>query len=142
MEVPKSVAMVLPTAGALVVADWLLPGLRLDPWWWALPVALTLATADLLLRPALRLLAVGAGAVPAVVAGVFVQILLGQLALNQAGSVTTWPATATALVLVSAARAGAGRLMGGDDVPYLLADLLERARPDRRRTGVTTVIYY
>jgi uncharacterized membrane protein YvlD (DUF360 family) len=123
VDVRNALVGVLFTAGALVMADWLLPGLRLDPWWYALSVALALAVADLLVRPALRLLAVGTGAVPAVAAGVLVQFVLVQSALSLAGSVTSLAATGTALVLIATARAVVRWLRGARDASYVVAEL-------------------
>ncbi len=122
------------TAAALAAAAWLLPGLHLEPWWVALPVALGLAVADLVLRPVLRLLATRAGAVAAVLTGILVQLVLVQtlLSLAAGGSRPAPGTTVAVLVLVVAVRAVTRWLALAGGHPYLVANLLRQARARRR----------
>ena len=122
------------TAAALAAAAWLLPGLHLEPRWVAVPVAVGLAVADLVLRPVLRLLATRAGAVAAVLTGILVQLVLVQtlLSLAAGGSRPAPGTTVAVLVLVVAVRAVTRWLALAGGHPYLVANLLRQARARRR----------
>ena len=105
----------------------------------ALPVllvAVAVAVGDLVLRPALRLLAVAAGAVGAMLCGLAAQLLIAwaALALVPGVAVAGW-ASAAGVVVAAALVMAVGRwLLGANDSAYVLGDTLRRAR-SRSRWG-------
>lgn len=109
-----------------VTADGLLP---------VVLVAVTVAVGDFLLRPLLRLLALGVGAIGAMVAGLVAQVALawGVLLLVPGIGVTDWPAVLVVLVVAAVVMALGRWLLGANDSSYVLGDILRRAR-SRART--------
>ncbi|HEY0217289.1 MAG TPA: alkaline phosphatase family protein [Cellulomonas sp.] len=100
--------------------------------------ALVVALGDLLLRPALRVLARVGGAMGALVAGLAAQVLVAWLALSVVPGVETGNAWAVVPVLLIAALVMAvGRwVWGASDSDYVVGDVLRRARSRARRAGV------
>ncbi|MDF2093484.1 alkaline phosphatase family protein [Knoellia sp. 3-2P3] len=97
-------------------------------------VAVAVSTGDLLLRPGLRLLALGVGAVGAMVAGLVVQMLIAwaALALVPGIGVADWRAVLAVVVVASAIMALGRWLVGANDSSYVLGDILRRARSHER----------
>jgi hypothetical protein len=136
-DVRDAVIGLLPTSAALLVASWILPSLTVSPWWTAVLVAAVMATADALVRPALRALARRAGAAGALVLGVAVQVALVELALLVVPDVsTTGVGTVLAtLVIVALVSAVTRWLLAVNDSSYLVADLVRRGERRRRAGG-------
>ena len=97
-------------------------------------VALTVALADFLLRPLLRLLALAVGAIGAMLCGLVAQVLIAWAALGVVPGVgvTSW-GSALAVVVVASLVMALGRwLIGANDSAYVLGDTLRRARAHAR----------
>jgi len=134
-DVRDALLGLVPTALALLVASWLVDGFRLDPWWAAIGLAAVTAVADAVARPLLRLLAGRAGAVPALLAGLVVQlgVLWVAILLVPGATVTGFGAFLAALFVVAIVLAATRWLLGVNDSSYLVADLIRRG--ERRRSA-------
>jgi hypothetical protein len=112
-------------------------GLSVDGVGPAVLVAVVVAAADALVRPALRVLAGRAGAITALLLGVASQVLLVWVALTVAPGVhaSGVPAVLGTLVTVALLSAVTRWIIGVSDSSYLVGDLLRRARGRRRRAG-------
>ncbi|GAB3947014.1 hypothetical protein GCM10027614_41500 [Micromonospora vulcania] len=137
-DVRDAVLGLIPTAAALLVAAWLLAGLRLSSWWTAFLIAAALAVADAISRPLLRVLATRTGAVAVLLLGVGTQLALIEFALMVVPGVSrTGLGTAVAtLVSVALVLTVTRWLVGVNDSSYLVADLVRRGASRRRRLGV------
>ncbi|GLY02547.1 alkaline phosphatase family protein [Actinoplanes sp. NBRC 101535] len=129
-DVRDAVLGLLPTAGALTAASWLLTGLSLGQWWVGLAVAAVVAVADGLSRPVLRVLARWWGAVAALILGVVTQVLIVGLVLIGLPwvRVHSWVTVLTTFAVVGVVSVVVHWLLGVNDSSYLVADLLRRAR--------------
>jgi hypothetical protein len=126
----------VPTAVALLLASWVLPGLALTARA-AVVVAAVVAVADAVLRPGLRLLVSRAGAVGALVMGTLAQLLVVGVALSVTPGVRSGSVATVVLILVLVALfSTVGRfLLGTGDKAYLVGDLVRRAERRRHRAG-------
>ncbi|HEY0187137.1 MAG TPA: alkaline phosphatase family protein [Cellulomonas sp.] len=99
--------------------------------------ALLVAVGDLVLRPALRVLARVGGAMGALVAGLCAQVLVAWLSLAVLPGVQVRNAWSVVPVLLTAAVVMAlGRwVWGAGDSDYVVADVVRRARSRARRAG-------
>lgn len=107
-------------------------------------VAVTVGIGDFLLRPLLRLVAVGFGAVGAMVAGLVAQVALAWavLLLVPGIGVGDWRAVVPTLVVAAVIMALGRWLIGANDSSYVLGDILRRARSRERaraRRGETSL---
>src|SRR3954447_400769 len=135
-DVRDALLGVLPTAVALLLASWVLPGLHLTAWA-AVVAAVVVSVADALVRPLLRWIAGRLGAVVALLLGLAVQLVVVQAALTAApGTYADTIGTAAATLVLVAILGAVGRwMLGAADREYLVADLIRRAERRRRRAG-------
>src|SRR4051794_2886700 len=135
-DVRDALLGVLPTAVALLLASWVLPGLHLTAWA-AVVAAVVVSVADALVRPLLRWIAGRLGAVVALLLGLAVQLVVVQAALTAApGTYADTVGTAAATLVLVAILGAVGRwMLGAADREYLVADLIRRAERRRRRAG-------
>ncbi len=124
----------LTTSLGLGAAIALVDGVTADGPLPVILVAVTVAAGDFLLRPLLRLLALGVGAIGAMVAGLVAQVALAWcvLLLVPGIGVTDWPAVFVVLVVASVTMALGRWLVGANDSSYVLGDILRRARSRAR----------
>lgn len=127
------------TALGLAIGISLLPAVQVSSFWWIIIAAATVGLWDLLLRPALRLLAQWAGAFFAVLLGLISQVAVLLLALNllPGFSGATLSEVLLLVVITSLAMALARWVSGSSDSEYVIADLLRRSRAQQRRAGKT-----
>lgn len=123
------------TGAALLLAAAVVPGLVVEQRWAMVVVALLVGALDLLVRPALRPLAVRVGVPGALVLGLLAQLAVVHVSLRAVPGVRVsgWGATAATLGVVAVVLAVARWMLGADDRDYLVADLLRRA--PARATG-------
>ncbi|TQJ49800.1 alkaline phosphatase family protein [Phycicoccus sp. SLBN-51] len=124
----------LTTSLGLGAAIALVDGVTADGPVPVILVAVTVAVGDFLLRPLLRLLALGVGAIGAMVAGLLAQVALawGALLLVPGIGVTDWGAVLVVLVVASVVMALGRWLVGANDSSYVLGDIMRRARSRAR----------
>jgi uncharacterized membrane protein YvlD (DUF360 family) len=112
-DVRDALLGVLPTAVALLLASWVLPGLHLTAWA-AVVAAVVVSVADALVRPLLRWIAGRLGAVVALLLGLAVQLVVVQAALAAApGTYADTVGTAAATLVLVAILGAVGRWMLG-----------------------------
>src|SRR3954453_9591580 len=112
-DVRDALLGVLPTAVALLLASWVLPGLHLTAWA-AVVAAVVVSVADALVRPLLRWIAGRLGAVVALLLGLAVQLVVVQAALTAApGTYADTVGTAAATLVLVAILGAVGRWMLG-----------------------------
>jgi uncharacterized membrane protein YvlD (DUF360 family) len=128
----------VPNAAALLVASWILSGLEIAHWWWAVSVAAVTAAIDALVRPLLRLIAGFAGAITALFLGLTAQVGLILVALLVVpGVIVTGVEAATETLLLVALLAATTRwVVGVNDSSYIVADLIRRGEFEHRRRRV------
>ena len=107
-------------------------------------VALTVALADFVLRPLLRLLALAVGAIGAMLCGLVAQVLIAWAALGVVPGVgvANWSSALAVIVVASLVMALGRWLIGANDSAYVLGDTLRRARAharNRARRGETAL---
>ena len=136
-DVGDALLGLVTTALGLGVAIALVDGVSATNPGSVLLAALAVAVGDLVLRPALRVLARLAGAMGALLAGLGAQVLVVWLSLTLLPGLHVTNAWAAAQVLVIAAVVMAvGRwVWGASDSDYVVGDVLRRARAHARRAG-------
>jgi uncharacterized membrane protein YvlD (DUF360 family) len=136
-DVGDALLSLVTTAVGLGVAIALVDGVSASNPGAVVLAALVVAVGDLVLRPALRVLARVGGAMGALLAGLAAQVLVAWLALSVVPGVATTNAFAVVPVLMIAAVVMAlGRwVWGANDSEYVVGDVLRRARSRARRAG-------
>jgi hypothetical protein len=136
-DVADALLALVTTALGLGAAIALVDGVQASNPGAVVLVALVVAVGDLVLRPALRVLARVGGAMGALVAGLAGQVLVAWVAL----SVVPWIEVRTAwsvvpVLLIAAVVMAVGRwVWGASDSDYVVGDVLRRARSRARRAG-------
>jgi hypothetical protein len=136
-DVGDALLSLVTTALGLGVAIALVDGVSAANPGAVVLAALVVAAGDLVLRPALRVLARFGGAMGALVAGLAAQVLVAWAALSIVPGVAATNALAVVPVLMIAAVVMAlGRwVWGANDSEYVVGDVLRRARSRARRAG-------
>lgn len=141
-DLAESLLQLATTALGLGVAIWAVAGARADRPDGVVVAAVVVGIGDLVLRPALRVMALAAGAMGALVVGLAAQVVVVWFALLVVpGLHVTGPAAAVGVLVITALVMAAGRwLIGANDSTYVLGDVLRRARRHARRAAAASAV--
>ena len=131
----EGLVAVVTSALGLGIALFVLDGAGARSWLDVLAVAVLMAAGDRLVRPVVRLVAVGLGVLGALFAGIGAQVLIAWGALTVVPGITVrrWEQVFVLLLVAAAVMAGGRWLVGANDSSYVLGDVLRRARSRARR---------